>query len=111
MEGLEQWKLFVDLLCHCDEIIETRAKFFENFLRVLYYQLNQLPKDWFKDEIKTIFVGSESNHMDKSEYENRLEREKSLLGYVRFNIACQHTGINLWYWRYRRKLNMQGSQV
>ena len=60
VQALEQWKKMVDLLCHCDQIIETKPNFYSKFLQTLYFQLNQLPNDWFKDEI------SKSNFLNHS---------------------------------------------
>ena len=49
LESFEQWKKIIVLLTNCDKLIETRPEIFLDFTPVLYYQLQQMPKDFFID--------------------------------------------------------------
>ncbi len=50
-DAFEQWKSLVSLLCNCDRAIVRRASFFTEFLSVLYFQLKEMPEDFFIDII------------------------------------------------------------
>jgi A1 cistron-splicing factor AAR2 len=50
-DAFEQWKSLVSLLCNCDRAIVRRASFFYEFLSVFYFQLKEMPEDFFIDII------------------------------------------------------------
>ncbi len=50
-DAFEQWKSLVSLLCNCDRAVVRRASFFTEFLSVLYFQLKEMPEDFFIDII------------------------------------------------------------
>jgi hypothetical protein len=52
MEGLEQWKRLIGLLCHCRVATATRAPLFVGLSRVLFTQLKAVPDDFFEDEVR-----------------------------------------------------------
>eukprot|EP00056_Hartaetosiga_gracilis_P022432 m.30410 g.30410 ORF g.30410 m.30410 type:complete len:388 (+) comp9638_c0_seq1:245-1408(+) len=49
LDGFEQWKSIIHLLCSCDDAILQRPLLFTHFLRSLQEQLNQVPSDFFID--------------------------------------------------------------
>jgi A1 cistron-splicing factor AAR2 len=48
-DAFEQWKLMVNLLCNSETAIRSRPGLFLNFLNALYFQLNEMPADFFTD--------------------------------------------------------------
>lgn len=48
-DGFEQWKFLIGLLCNCEQSIRTEPEMFTALLNVLYYQLNEMPLDFFTD--------------------------------------------------------------
>jgi len=50
-EGFEQWKRLFDLICNCENAIENHPEFFIDFIQVIYFQLKEMPEDFFIDII------------------------------------------------------------
>lgn len=48
-DGFEQWKFLIGLLCNCEQSIRSEPEMFTALLNVLYYQLNEMPLDFFTD--------------------------------------------------------------
>ncbi|CAI4229192.1 unnamed protein product [Auanema sp. JU1783] len=48
-EGFEQWKRFIHLLCCCPSSFATLNDLYIAFIRVLFFQLKECPKDFFID--------------------------------------------------------------
>jgi A1 cistron-splicing factor AAR2 len=59
-DALEQWKNIIELLCNCDEAMESHEDLFTNFIQILKKQLHSIPKDFFVDEL------SERNFLTKT---------------------------------------------
>jgi len=58
LEGFEQWKALVALLCECESGVEQHPDLFKNFIDVLTAQLKEVPKDFFIDELsRDNFIG------------------------------------------------------
>eukprot|EP00043_Microstomoeca_roanoka_P003494 m.44128 g.44128 ORF g.44128 m.44128 type:complete len:170 (+) comp12084_c0_seq3:872-1381(+) len=49
LDGFEQWKQMVHLLCSCDEAIVKYPDLYLNFLNAIRYQMEQTPPDFFVD--------------------------------------------------------------
>lgn len=48
-DGFEQWKSLVSLMCNSEAAIRARPSMYLALLNVLYYQLNEMPLDFFTD--------------------------------------------------------------
>ena len=48
-EAFEQWKKLFRLICKASKAMTSRPQFFVNFIRVLYFQLKEVPSDTFVD--------------------------------------------------------------
>lgn len=48
-EAFEQWKKLVHVLCYCDENMSQYAELYNSFLMILYYQILEIPQDFFVD--------------------------------------------------------------
>lgn len=48
-EAFEQWKRLFQLICKSSQAMTIRTEFFINFIRVIYYQLKEVPSDTFID--------------------------------------------------------------
>lgn len=51
LDAFEQWKSLLSLLCNCESSIKNRVKFFLELVNVLYFQLKEMPEDFFIDII------------------------------------------------------------
>lgn len=50
-DAFEQWKNLVHLLCNCEQAIIKYPAVFIEFINVIYFQLKELPEDFFTDII------------------------------------------------------------
>ena len=50
-EAFEQWKLLINLMCNCEKAITEHVGLYIEFLNVLYFQLKEMPEDFFVDTI------------------------------------------------------------
>lgn len=50
-DAFEQWKSLISLLCNCDRAIGDHLEFFIEFINTLYFQLKEMPADFFVDII------------------------------------------------------------
>lgn len=58
LPGLEEWKAGVCLLCSCGELMRSQPDNMAEFVRVLRRQLEQVPEDFFRDELSASnFLG------------------------------------------------------
>ncbi len=48
-DSFEQWKNLVHLICNCEALIDKFSAFYIDFIAVIYYQLKELPQDFFID--------------------------------------------------------------
>ena len=51
VQGLVQWKNIVDLLTNCCDALEEKQNFYLQFVETLMFQLKELPKDFFSDQL------------------------------------------------------------
>ena len=51
IKGLNQWKHIINLLCNCESLIINQYKFYYHFIHILTKQMNQLPNDFFVNEL------------------------------------------------------------
>lgn len=52
-DSFEQWKRLVMILCSCDEALATRPALFRDFLGDLYFQMKEVPRDFFVDIVSS----------------------------------------------------------
>ncbi|CAF0953764.1 unnamed protein product [Brachionus calyciflorus] len=50
-DALEQWKLLINLVCNSESFIRKYPNLFIQFIQVLYFQLKEMPEDFFTDII------------------------------------------------------------
>jgi len=50
-QGLEHWKRLVALLCTCGSLARSNPPLMSEFVRVLRREMEQLPEDFFRDEL------------------------------------------------------------
>lgn len=48
-DAFEQWKNLLNLICNSEEAILINTKFYLNFIQIVYFQLKEVPKDFFYD--------------------------------------------------------------
>jgi len=53
LEGFEQWKRMIILICNCEDLMKESPQLFLDLIPVLYSQLKQLPKDFFVDNLSS----------------------------------------------------------
>jgi len=58
--SFNQWKRLVALLCGCDEALKTHPQLFLHFIGDLYFQMKEVPEDFFMD------IVSRNNFLVKS---------------------------------------------
>lgn len=51
VQGLEQWKVIIDLICNCCDAVEEKQEFYTEFIGALIVQLGELPRDFFRDQL------------------------------------------------------------
>jgi len=51
VQGLNHWKDIVDLLSNCCEAVQQKQSFYEQFVQSLLSQFQELPADFFRDEL------------------------------------------------------------
>ena len=51
VQGLEQWKNIIDLLTNCQDALQEKQEFYLQFVQSLIFQLKELPKDFFSDQL------------------------------------------------------------
>ena len=52
-DSFEQWKKLTELLCSCDTALTKYSQLFLDFLQVFYYQLKEVPQDFFVDIVSS----------------------------------------------------------
>jgi A1 cistron-splicing factor AAR2 len=50
-DGFEQWKHLMNLLCNSEDIIQKLPNLYLNLIQILYFQLKEIPEDFFVDII------------------------------------------------------------
>lgn len=50
-DAFEQWKNLIHLLCNCESFIRKEPNLFVQFIQVIYFQLKEMPEDFFTDII------------------------------------------------------------
>ena len=70
-DSFEQWKRLVVMMCSCDEGLVTHADLFSKFVNMLYFQMQEVPEDFFVDIVSsnnflcsclnTLFINGRSN--------------------------------------------------
>lgn len=48
-DAFEQWKILINLLCNSESLIRKYPNLFIQFIQVLYFQLKEMPEDFFTD--------------------------------------------------------------
>eukprot|EP00494_Astrolonche_serrata_P023648 UN23906 len=87
LEGLEQWRTMITLICDCRDGLEMFPKLYEEFLEMLHEQCEELPQDFFNDPLLT------DNFLQKcliNIYETFGEREKDLTKNIKTNKEKLH---------------------
>ncbi|TMW59483.1 hypothetical protein Poli38472_004552 [Pythium oligandrum] len=51
LTAMEQWKQMLLMLCSCEQALTTHVELFRAFLKLLRTQLEQIPVDFFQDEL------------------------------------------------------------
>ncbi|KAL3665054.1 hypothetical protein V7S43_009688 [Phytophthora oleae] len=51
LAALEQWKQFIALMCSCERALTTHVLLFLAFIKLFQTQLEQIPEDFFQDEM------------------------------------------------------------
>lgn len=103
-EAFEQWKSLVQLLCNCEQAIVEYNRFYTEFVNVLFFQLKEMPEDFFVDIIsKNNFllvnlhnffdnineVNSQDGHLMKGLYEKSIKFKNYII--QRFGIDFEET--------------------
>ncbi|XP_013415495.2 protein AAR2 homolog [Lingula anatina] len=52
-DGFEQWKKLVHVLCTSDEALALHPNLFGGLIRVLYFQVGEIPEDFFVDIVSS----------------------------------------------------------
>jgi len=52
-DSFEQWRRLVSLLCSCDEALEAHPALFTDLLADLYFQMKEVPSDFFVDIVSS----------------------------------------------------------
>ncbi|RNA16957.1 AAR2 -like protein [Brachionus plicatilis] len=50
-DALEQWKFLVNLLCNSENLVKKYPELFSQFVQVLFFELKEMPEDFFTDII------------------------------------------------------------
>jgi A1 cistron-splicing factor AAR2 len=50
-DAFEQWKLFTNLICNSEKAIQLYPDLFIQFIQTVYFQIKELPEDFFTDVI------------------------------------------------------------
>lgn len=92
-DGFEQWKLIFRLIATSDEALTNNPNFFLNFIRVLYFQLQEVPSDFFVDivdgnnfllqHLRTFFLNLQNEKIDEKLRRRALRFRENLV--KRFN--------------------------
>ncbi|KAI1280758.1 Protein AAR2 -like protein [Halotydeus destructor] len=51
-DAFEHWKSLLKLFCSCDKAISEREGFFSDLIRILHFQLREVPEDLFVDIVE-----------------------------------------------------------
>ncbi|KAL7993541.1 putative A1 cistron-splicing factor, AAR2, AAR2 domain superfamily [Plasmopara halstedii] len=51
--ALEQWKQFIAMMCSCEQALSSYVPLFLAFMKLLMTQLEQIPEDFFQDELSS----------------------------------------------------------
>merc|ERR1719295_2019705 len=51
VQGLEQWKRIIDLLCNSGGALERKPAVYVEFIGALIFQFDELPTDFFRDQL------------------------------------------------------------
>lgn len=52
-DAFEHWKKLLNLLCSCDEALQTNVDLFDGLIGILHFQVLEIPKDFFVDIVST----------------------------------------------------------
>lgn len=76
-DAFEQWKLIVNLLCNSDREIRTNPTMYLNFIQIFYFQLKEIPDDFFADVVtKNNFLVMCLHNLFDNIYNVNIEEEK-----------------------------------
>ena len=104
-ESFEQWKNILILIFSCREAIITETKFFCDFIEIIYYQIRNYPKDFFRDEILLnnffskmlenfiLYCYDEKNKIDNSVFQRVVRLRKFLKEVFNFNFLTEEEKI------------------
>ena len=86
-DSFEHWKNLVTMLCSCDEGIVQYSDLFSKFVNVLYFQMQEVPSDFFVDIVSsnnflcnclnTLFTNGRNNLDVKPQLKQKLSRFES----------------------------------
>lgn len=88
-DSFEQWKRLLRMICNCDSGIEKYPDFFSKFIRILHFELQHVPSDFFvdivsgenflTDTLQVFFSNISGDNVDKSLYERGQKFKESLV--------------------------------
>ena len=83
-DSFEHWKKLIVMLCGCDEGLVTHGDLFIKFVNVLYFQMQEVPSDFFVDIVSsdnflcnclnTLFLNGKSNNDVNVQLKQKLSR-------------------------------------
>jgi len=86
-DSFEQWKKLVTMMCCCDEGMVKYADLFSKFVNMLYFQMQEVPSDFFVDIVSsdnflcnclnTLFSNGKTNLDVNSQLKQKLTRFES----------------------------------
>lgn len=104
-EGFEQWKNILLLIFSSKEAIVTQPKLFCDFIELIYFQIRNYPKDFFRDEILVnnffskllegfiLFCYEEKERIHNSVFQRVVRLRKFLKEVFNFNIMNEEEKI------------------
>lgn len=83
-DSFEHWKSLITMMCSCDDGMVQYPELFTNFVNVIYYQMQEVPSDFFVDIVSsnnflcnclhTLFSNGKNNSDISSQLKQRLIR-------------------------------------
>lgn len=79
-DGFDQWKKLVHLLCSSEDALSTDSQLFKDFIGVLYFQVHEIPEDFFVDIVShsnflTTTLQEFFSNLENSSADEQLKRK------------------------------------
>ena len=86
-DAFEQWKILIGLLCNSESLVEKYLDMFTQLIQVLYFQIKELPEDFFTDIITSnnFLIVNLHNFFDNIK---ELNRASANLKFRKLNEKC-----------------------